>query len=571
LKLTFHSKPVRAIFLAVGLLGILASAAAALRPRPHAPAPAPAAGKTFGISFEEEADRAGLRFRWNAIPKRPMKTIDAFGCGCAFLDWDNDGYQDVLLVGEPTCALFRNNGSGRFEDITADTGLDRIRGAWKACAVGDYDGDGYQDILLSGYHCLALLRSEGGRRLANVTEAAGLRADNWNNWGASAGFMDLDGDNDLDLVTLNYVVWGPHSLQYCDFNGIKSGCPPKVYPPERGRMFRNNGNGTFTDVSRQAGMDKTHGVGLVIGFADGDDDGKIDVYLGNDAAPADYLHNLGGLRFENVSLVNGTMYGNRESPLAAMGADWGDYDRDGRLDLAVPAFSHDSYALFHNEGRGMFVNRSSAAGIAGVTYDPLGFGTKFADVDNDGWPDLVFTNGHVYDRVAESNPGLVFRQPTMLFHNEGGHFTDIAPLLGPEFVRPILGRGSATADFDNDGRVDLLEVDYEGGPVLRHNTSQTTHHWVTLDLRGTGKNLLALGARVKLLGAGQQWVGQVSPTSSYLSSSDPRIHFGLGAVTDLQKLQVTWPDGRKEEFPAPRADAIAQIREGAGRPATGGL
>lgn len=530
----------------------------------------PAAADTSGIRFEElTADQSGLRFRWNEHPRRPLRTLDAFGCGCALLDYDGDGRQDILLVNEPISGLFRNSGGGRFQDVTGRVGLDTVRGAWKGVAVGDYDGDGWLDLFLTGYRCLALLRSRKGAGFTDMTRAAGLAADNWRNWGASAGFMDLDADGDLDLVMLNYVVWGPHAMQYCTYGGIRMGCPPKVYDPERGRLFRNNGDGTFADVSHAAGFSTTHGVGLVVAFADADEDGRIDFYLGNDAIDADFMKNLGGLRFRNVALENGTAYGKNGKALASMAADWADFNRDGHLDLTATDFSNASFALFLNDGSGTFSNEAAAVGLAAATYRPLGFGAKFADVDNDGWPDIFYVNGHVYDRVAETDPALSFRSPAMLFRSEEGRrLTDLAPLLGGGLARPILGRGSAAGDLDNDGRLDLLAVDYEGEPLLLRNVSETANHWVTLDLRASGTNHFAYGARVTVRCGGRVSGAVLSPASSYLSSSDPRLHFGLGRSPRIDSLTIRWPSGRTEVLRDVPADGILVVTEQPGASAT---
>lgn len=490
--------------------------------------------------------------------------MEGFGCGCAFLDFDSDGYQDILLVAEPVARLFRNESGTAFTDVTDSAGLSRVTGAWKGCAVADYDGDGWLDILLTGYRRLALLRNQSGRSFQDATQTARLDRTNWGNWGASAGFMDLDQDGDLDLAMQNYVSWNPGMIQQCKYGKLSVACPPEVHDAEHARLIRNHGDGTFRDISRESGLDRTHGYGMVIGFADANDDGKTDFYLGNDGVDADFMQNLGGMKFRNVALENGAAAARSGNELAAMGVDWADYDRDGRLDFAVSGFSEESNALFRNDEGGLFQDTSAAVGIAMPTYLPLGFGTKFADVDNDGWLDLFFVNGHIFDRAAEAVSGATFRQPSMLFMNQAGQqFTDIGPTLGEAFTRPIVGRGSASGDYDNDGRVDLLAVDYEGEPLLLHNVSATKGHWVTLDLRGTGKNRHAHGARVTLRGGGVTWVAEVSPASSYLSSSDPRLHFGLGDVATVS-LEVRWPTGVREEHPNVPVDRMSYLIFGRG-------
>jgi hypothetical protein len=516
-----------------------------------------------GIRFENVTERAGLHYRWPAQP-RPMRILEAFGRGCAFLDYDNDGQLDILLLASPHPVLYHNRGQGQFEDVTEAAGLAGLQGDWRGCAVGDYDGDGYPDLVLTGYHRLALLRNAGGAHFTDVTTAAGLDPANHQRWGSSAGFMDLTGQGRLDLVLLNYVIFGPREPQFCEVRaGVRSGCPPSSYRPEFSELWRNTGNGRFQDVTATSGMKRTHGKALVLAFADVDGDGRMDFYIGNDGTPAELMRNEGGTRFRNIGIENGLAYGALDHPVAAMGADWADYDRDGRLDLAVSGFSDESYSLFHAAGNALFELTSDATGISGPTYKPLGFGTNWLDMDNDGWPDLLFVNGHVYDNVHSIDPLSTFRQPPMLFHNmRGRQLVDLVPQMGGEVAAPILGRGSAVGDFDNDGKIDFLAVDYEGAPCLFHNVSQTPNHWITLDLRGFGSNRFAYGAQVTAQSGSEHWVGQVSPASSYLSSSDARVHFGLGKTTALEALTVRWPDGHRETYRNLPVDRILHLKEG---------
>ncbi|HET6383235.1 MAG TPA: CRTAC1 family protein [Armatimonadota bacterium] len=495
-----------------------------------------------------------------------MRNIEAFGLGCAFLDYDNDGWQDILLVARPHVLLYHNEGNGQFEDVTKQMGLDQIKGYWNGCSVGDYDGDGYLDILLTGFHRLALLKNDHARRFEDVTLAAGLSPSNDGNWGSSAGFMDLRGHGQLDLVITNYVIFGPHERQYCELRpGIKSGCPPQDYRPDYDEVWENLGNGRFKNVSVSCGIKNTHGYGLVVAFADIDGDGKMDFYIGNDGAPAELMHNEGGMRFKNIDVSSGVGYGEMDHAIAAMGADWADYDRDGRLDLAVTAFSDESYAIFRNLGHNLFENDADSLGVSGPTLKPLGFGAKWVDVDNDGWPDAIFANGHVYDNASQLDPLSTYQQPMMLFHNEHAkEFIDLVPKMGGDMARPIVGRGTASGDFDNDGRVDLLVVDLEGAPLLLHNLTRTSNHWITLDLRGAPPNRFAYGAQVRAWVGKQIWAGQVSPASSYLSSSDPRIHFGLGSARSLDRITIRWSDGRIEKLSHIPGDQIAIIQEGKG-------
>jgi hypothetical protein len=514
------------------------------------------------VDFADVAAVRGLDYAWPEQP-RPMRALEAFGCGCAAFDADDDGWQDVLLVGDPHPVLFRNVDGLRFEKQGND-GLQQVAGNWKGCAIGDYDGDGLLDVLLIGYRCLALYRNAGGLQFRLVTAEAGLDPGNHRHWGSSAGFMDLDGDGWLDLVLLNCIDFGPESRQYCEFRpGVLSGCIPRSYPPERGEIWRNTGQGSFEMVPDTAGMKDTRGVGLVLAFTDIDDDGRMDFYVGNDAVPADFLHNLGGLQFENNAAAYGLAVDGGANEIAAMGADWADFDRDGRLDLAVSNFQLLSFVVFRNVAVNCFVDASVRTDLSRFTRNRLGFGTKWVDFENDGWPDLFFVNGHVYDNAAEvQGAGVAFRQPICLLRNaEGRKFLDLVPGLGADIQRAMVGRGSATADFNNDGLIDLLAVDYEGPVMLLENRSRSANHWLTIDLRAAYPNRFAYGAHVVGQAGSQVWLADVSPASSYLSSSDPRIHWGLGQTVKLDTLTIRWPSGREQVLHDVAGDRILRHEE----------
>ena len=552
---------------------------------------------TGGIAFAEVARERGLLHVWPRQP-RPMRLRESFGCGCAAFDYDNDGLQDVLLVADPHPVLFRNAG-GSFENVTARAGLafaeanrqvaagrrrSRMRlrlpdgrshsPVWTGAAVGDYDGDGWLDVLLTGYHRLALLKNDSGKAFIDVTADAGLDPANRGHWASSAGFMDLDGDARLDLVVLNYLEFGPASRQYCELApGVVSACPPQFYAPERSEIWRNAGRGAFEVVPDSHAMHDAHRAAMVLAFTDLDGDNRPDFYIGNDGQRADFMHNLGGMRLENIALQAGLAIDREWAPMAAMGADWADFDRDGLLDLAVTDFQKNGFTLFRQlacESRpgaawNGFEEIGKRTGLWQATYDRLGFGAKWLDMDNDSWPDVCYANGHVYDNAGEIKAGETLRQPAMLLRNDcGRRFVDLTPALDPALAKPIVGRGSATADFDNDGRIDVLIVDYEGSPLLFENRSQTANHWLKFDLRGAAPNTFAYGARIAARAQGQLWLGEVSPASSYLSSSDPRIHFGLGELTSLETITIRWPSGRIEELHDVPADQIVRVVEGQG-------
>jgi enediyne biosynthesis protein E4 len=518
-----------------------------------------------GIAFAEVARELGVTY---ALPRqpRPMRSTEAFGSGCALFDYNGDGWVDVLLVADPHPMLYRNVRGEKFEDVTDTCGLNLADGDWTGCAVGDYDGDGWLDLLLTGIHRLALFRNAGGEQLQEMTGQVGLDPMNHGQWGASAGLMDLDNDGDLDLVILNYVVFGPESKQYCELApGVKSGCPPKEYEPEFGEVWRNNGADGFELIPAEtSGMKSTSGVGLIVAFTDYDDDNRIDFYIGNDGTPAEMMHNLGDMKFENVGTLSGLSVGRSYKAMAAMGADWGDFNRDGFLDLTVTDFQKNCFALYRNEGGGFFVEASNITGLSLSTCDRLGFGAKWIDLDNDRWPDICFANGHVYDNVSDiEGRGAQFRQPIMLFRNlEGARFVDLVPALDQEIARPIVGRGSATGDFNRDGRTDLLVVDYEGPAMLLENRSTTKSHWLTLELRAKPPNGFAYGARLTGRVGKEIWVGQVAPASSYLSSSDLEVHWGLGDFDHLDTLTIRWPSGEEQTIENVAADQFLRITQG---------
>ncbi|MFN0051245.1 MAG: CRTAC1 family protein [Planctomycetales bacterium] len=534
----------------------------AIRKPPREP---PVPVELGGIQLADVARERGLHYAWPEQP-RPIPILETFGSGCAAFDADDDGWLDLLLVGDPQPALFRNLGQGEFAEVTAASGLAADEGNWTGCAIGDYDGDGLLDLIITGYHRLALYRNAGKFRFELATQPTGLDQTNHGRWGSSAGFMDLDGDGWLDLVLLNYVVYGPQAQKYCEFKpGVISGCTPREYVAEKGEIWRNVEGKRFELVPGDQGMDQTNGSALVLAFTDLDGDGRIDFYIGHDGLAADVLHNLGKMRFENIGLVSGLAVSENTSTMSAMGADWGDYNRDGLTDLTVTNFQKLSFALFRNLGNNCFVDAAKQTGLSRGTRNRLGFGAKWLDVDNDGWIDVCYANGHVYDNAPEvEGPDSQFRQPLSLFRNlEGKKFVDLVPGLGTDVQRPLVGRGLATGDFNNDGLMDLCVVDYEGPVLLLENQTRTSNHWLTMDLRGASPNLFAYGARLTGRGGGQVWVADVAPASSYLSSSDPRPHWGLGAVERLDTLTIRWPSGGTQTLQDVACDQILRIVEGA--------
>jgi enediyne biosynthesis protein E4 len=518
----------------------------------------PVSSSPSSIAFRDVAAASGLRFVQGHGGRSPLNILETAGHGCAFLDVAGDGRLDVLLIGQPRCALYRNRGGAApvFEEITAAAGLD-VKGDWMGCATGDYDNDGRVDLALTGYRCAALFHNEGGR-FWDASAGIPLARDAWN---TSAVFFDADGDGWLDLYVGAYVRFARSTPQFCNYAGIPAACPPTFYDPERGHLYHNQRNGRFTDITRQAGLLAAHGKTLGVAAADFDGDGRTDLYLANDGMPGDLFHNLGG-RFVNIGSESGTAFNFASREQAGMGVDWGDYDNDGRLDLVVTTFQYEPTSLYHNEGKGVFTERAFPAGIGDVTLNRLGFGTKFFDADNDGDLDLIQANGHVQDNAGRIFPGVTYAQSTLLFENLGdGRFRDISAAAGEALTRPIVGRGLAVGDFDNDGKVDVLIANLEGAPLLLRNETRNANHDLTVRL--IGRPLASLrscprdgtGARLTLRVGGRLQVREAGTGGSYLSAGDPRVHFGLGAATAADSLIVRWPSGiiqRLRNVPAGR-------------------
>jgi enediyne biosynthesis protein E4 len=542
---------------------LLAASVAGCRPA-AVPAASPVAARLppAPVRFTDVTEAAGIRFLLGHEGRSPLTIRDTIGTGAAFLDYDGDGWCDLFLVGQVgtrskgVCALYHNERNGTFRDVTAGSGLTRP-GFWTGCATGDLDNDGRVDLLVTGDDCLALYHNEGGGHFRDVAARMGLAA---RGWATSAGFADLDGDGRLDLYVGRYLKFGPGTPDLCTYRGIQAACPPTHYDPQFGTLYRNAGD-RFIDVTRAAGLDDAHGKTLGVAFADYDNDGRTDFYLANDGVPGDMYHQEGRFHFRNVALEAGTGYNTLGGEQAGMGTDFGDYDGNGRLDLIVTTFQREPDSLYHNEGGGQFAEQGYAAGLGAATVNTLGFGVKFADLDNDGWLDVPIANGHVQDTIARIQPQIQYPQRMQLFINHrDGTFQEMDG--GPPFARPIVGRALATADWDHDGDVDLLVTDLEGSPLLLRNEGpHTTSHWLGVALAGTQSNRTGLGARLTLAGGGHTWVREVTTAGSYLSASDPTAHFGLGPLTRLDRLTIRWPSGKSTTLPNPPVDRILAVRE----------
>jgi len=522
--------------------------------RPTPPLSPANSAENPGVRFVDRAREAGLNYRWRIPGPRPLTILQTMGWGCAFLDYDNDGSLDILLVG-PKLALYRGDGHGHFTEVTHPAGLDNLQGRFMGCAVGDYDNDGYSDLYISAYHGGLLFHNENGKRFRDATRQAGIKP---LSWGSSAAFGDIDNDGKLDLYIGNYVRFGPDTPQLCD----NSSCSPFYYSAEKGVLYRNLGNGRFQDVTRQWGADKVTGKVLGMTFADYDGSGRQSLVIANDGVPGDLLKNLGG-KFTNIGPSSGVAYNGNGSTQAGMGIDWGDYDDDGRLDLVITNFENEPKPIYHNEGGDIFQDRSPVLGVARKTTVYLAFGVKWLDMDNSGRLALMIANGHVIDNIASHEKDRTYRQLPQLFRNEGGaRFTEISAASGPGLQRPVVGRGLAIGDYDNDGRIDALMVDADGAPLLLHNETAPAGHWLLLRLEGVESNRDGYGALVRVTAGGRTQTRLCHADGSYMSSSDRRVHIGLGAAATVQSLTVRWPSGHTDTYKDVPADRILRLREG---------
>jgi hypothetical protein len=529
--------------------------------------------------FDNVTKAAGINFQ-HYDSATPMHYIqETMGSGLAWIDYNGDGWPDLFCVqdgpvrpdGTPnptlTNRLYRNNGDGTFTDVTEEAGLVHT-GYGMGCAVGDYDNDGYDDLVVTYMGGVVLYHNEpdgkGGRHFVDVTEKSGIRDPHW---ATSCGWGDIDGDGKLDLYVCNYVVIDIDHYPFCgdEKTQIHGSCPPTIFTNVPHKLFRNNGNGTFSDVSEASGIGSVSPApGLAVILADLDDDGKLDIYAANDLKPAYLFHNQGGGRFEEKGLLSGCALGPMGILIAGMGVDAGDLDGSGRLSLFVTNFQHKPNVLFRNKGNLQFQEWSNPSGLGAPSLNRLGFGTVFIDADLDGTLDIAVANGHI-SRVSNAISDEPFQQEAQFFRGLGkARFEDASNQVGPYFREKRVGRGLAWADYDNDGKPDLA-FSHNGGPIaLLHNATLTQHHWITLELVGDGKksNRNAIGARVELEAGGQKQTRYIHGGGSYLSASERRLLFGLGKAERVDKITIRWPDGARQEIGPVAVDHWYRLAQG---------
>jgi enediyne biosynthesis protein E4 len=558
---------------------ILADLLGPIRP-PGAPT-APGLHGPLIPTFLDEAARRGLAFTfengWTDLRQLP----ETMSGGVAVVDVDGDGWLDVYAVqGGPFPPrkdnrpfgdrLFRNRGDGHFDDVTAASGLAGLPGGYgHGVAVGDYDNDGRPDLFITRFGSYALYHNLGQGRFEDATAKADLGGDR--DWPTSAAWADLDNDGDLDLYVCHYLKWDPQNPTLCEYpEHSKPGylyCGPPAFPALRDHVFRNDG-GRFVDVTEAAGIVDRDGRGLGVVAADLDGDGKCDLFVANDTTANYFFRNLGDFRFSEQGMESGLASSAEGGYLAGMGVACSDFDGDGQLDLAVTNFFNQSTTLYHSHGGGVFSDRSGSTGLAAPTRQVLGFGLAALDANNDGWIDLAQANGHVTD----FRPSIPLEMKAQLFLADGaGRFVDISDRAGPPWQVLRIARGLAVGDLDNDGRTDVLIVSQNAPLAMLHNQASSPNHWLTLSLEGTTSNRDAVGARVVVTAGGKTQVAARFGGGSYLSASDPRLHFGLGPVMKADRIEITWPSGRRDSYQGLAADTGYHLREGdsAARPLAG--
>lgn len=557
-----------AILALAGLLGF----ALLLHPRALTVFAAPkaatgTAGAGSAIRFTDVTQRAGIHFVHNTGAFGQRYLPETMGPGCAFLDYDNDGNPDILLVNgsdfpghktkRTTLKLYHNNGDGTFTDVTARSGLG-IEMYGMGVAVGDYDNDGYDDIYITGLGEAHLFHNERNGTFKDVTATAGV---NNTGYGASAAWFDYDRDGKLDLFVTNYVDWTEKNDIYCSLDGRhKTYCTPEAYRGQSCRLFHNLGNGRFEDVTRQAGLYDPTGKSLGVAVIDFDGDGWPDLAVSNDTQPNKLYRNNHNGTFTEVGLKAGIAFSEDGIARGAMGIDEADFDASGRESLAIGNFSNQMMGLYHNEGNGLFIDEAPSSSIGRASLLSLSFGLFFFDYDLDGLPDLFVANGHIEPDIARIQPQVTYAQVPLAFHNQGNdQFQEVGRKLG--FTRPVVARGAAYADINNDGALDIL-MTTNGGPAYLFENTGAHGNALRIKTVGTRSNRDGIGAVVRLQAAGRTETQTVHSGSSYCSESEHTLTFGLGKAAQAETVEIIWPSGQKDSLHNLKAGATYTVEEG---------
>ena len=560
------------------LFGLLASNGAVARLLAQAAKHSSTSSRPGLPSFVDVTARSGIKFKNNASHTSEKYLIETMGGGVAMFDYNGDGLLDLFFVngaalGDPMPAgkvpdksdpkfwnrLYRNNGDGTFTDVTEQAGV-KGHSYGMGVVVGDYDNDGHPDLYVTNFGENILYHNNGDGTFTDVTRSAGVAGGGWS---ASACFVDYDRDGFLDLIVSRYLEWDFSENIYCGERkpGYRAYCNPDIFPPVAHLIYHNNGDGTFTEVSRKCGLASSPGRGLGIAFNDFDRDGWPDIFIANDKFPQQLFQNNGDGTFKEVGLPTGVSYDGNGRVFSGMGLDFQDYDNDGWPDVFVNALAEEGYALFRN-GQGLFEYASGPSRVAAISMLHSGWGTKFMDYDNDGWKDLFVAQSHVIDNVELIKPNLRYLEPPLLMRNINGKFQDVSQQSGAPFRVPLAMRGAAFGDLDNDGFMDVAINCNDGTAVILCNQGGNGNHWLLVDTRGTESNRDGIGARIRLVSeSGGVQHGLVSTAASYMSASDKRVHFGLGQDATVKLLEITWPSGRVQRLEKIPADQILTVRE----------
>jgi hypothetical protein len=516
------------------------------------------------IRFREAAAEAGLNFTLNncATPQKNM--IETMAGGLAVFDYDNDGRPDIYFTNGAAIPamkkdspkywnrLFHNEGGLRFKDVTESAGV-AADGYSMGAAAADFDNDGNVDLFIPGVQHNILYRNLGNGKFEDVTARSGIKSDEWS---VAAAWLDFDNDGLLDLAVVNYGKWWPGYDRFCGdaSRGIRVYCHPKYFDPRPNQLYRNRGDGTFEDVSEKSGIYQQLGRAMGIAVADYDGDGKPDFFVTNDNLPNFLFHNLGGGKFEETALLAGVALLDHGKPVASMGTDFRDYDNDGRPDIAVVALNGETFPIFHNDGNGTFHDATAETRVASISIRRGGWGPTFVDLDNDGWKDFFITSAHVNDLVERFEP-YTYKQPNMALVNIGGKFdvSETPALNGAARAH----RGGGFADFNGDGKIDVVTSSLNDRAELWINTSPEPNHWITIKLRGTKSNRDGIGTRIRV---GNQW-NEMTTSTSYSSSSHAGVHFGLGTQTEIPSIDIHWPSGRSQILQNVKADQVLAVTE----------
>jgi enediyne biosynthesis protein E4 len=528
------------------------------------------------IVFEEIAGRAGLVFTADSCPTPNKNQPETMVAGVGLLDYDNDGYLDVYFVNGAAIPslkkegpmywnrLFHNNRDGTFTDVTEKAGVAGA-GYGMGVAIGDYDNDGWPDIYVVNVTGNQLFRNNHDGTFTDVTEKAGVGGgmlDGKKMWSVSAAWVDYNNDGLADLFVSNYCKWEVNKDPVCGPNpNTRAYCHPKNYAPLPNTLYRNNGDGTFTDVSVETGIHKYSGKGMGAVIADYDGDGFMDIFVANDNHPNFLFHNIGGKRFEEVAFESGVAYSQSANAISGMGADFRDVDNDGRPDIWHTAIENESFPLYQNRGDGQFWEITNQSQLT-PTRNMSGWSNGIFDFDNDGWKDLFVARGNVLDNVAQFS-NRKYEEPNAVFRNLGkGKFQDVSAQAGSDFQKAAAHRGVAFGDLDNDGRIDAVVSVLNGKAEYFHNVSRNENHWILLKLVGSESNRMGLGAQIRITGEdGSKQYNEVTTATGYACSSDPRVHFGLGRSKTIREIDIMWPSRVHQDLRDVAADQILTITE----------